>query len=379
MAKTNAKTKRKSSRWQQTNIYTPKHSSGLILLDRMLGCREINGHFDIEKKQQHKLETKREEHSQLLILRCHGDGGVIWRGILPLLQSSGSFFLRNFAICLLNHFSSSICENLDNLLQEELFNAMQSTLSYSLKKEYEKENRNAPLVEKFHVKLQYCTKGQVSKLKSMQANTVTHIILLPPHPSMNFQSYSSHQKKYKHLFPERLFSSRLIRMQNNFIQLQTLNAYLSTMGGGYFMCRHLNRSIQIARQQCQVALSLGNIPLALKCRLNEAYNYIFGNQLQKAFQTIEGVYQFIKKKQKWKAQRFSHVDHPDDMEYVILLRMCRSAKLFGTRVQKEQKFIRNAATINSKTIDVKINIHGYSNTHDDYQRVRICNKAYFPK
>ena len=77
------------------------------------------------------------------------------------------------------------------------------------------------------------------------------VIVLPPYPHIGCTSPPT-------LEPERLFTSRLVRLENIMVRLQSLNAFFSTLGGGYFLCRYLTTAVQLARWQRTIALSLGD-------------------------------------------------------------------------------------------------------------------------
>ena len=58
------------------------------------------------------------------------------------------------------------------------------------------------------------------------------------------------------------------------IALITLNAFVSTLGGGYFLCRRIEEAERMASYQHRVALWLGDPILASQCRIHLIYNCI---------------------------------------------------------------------------------------------------------
>jgi hypothetical protein len=117
----------------------------------------------------------------------------------------------------------------------------------------------------------------------------------------------------------------------------TLNAWISTLGGGYFLCRHLETAVYMARKQRTLAVWMGDASTADKCTLNEAFNFIHTGSFSIAMTMI-------------KAVELSSEARGD----TLVINMCSSAKLFLKRVRRAAKF------------------EGESDeTKDDYQRIRI--------
>lgn len=76
--------------------------------------------------------------------------------------------------------------------------------------------------------------------KALSKNLLKQIIVFPPYTAMpNFYSCS-------------LF----ITWEHTLIRLQSLQAYTSTLGGGYFFCGQLYTAIELARYQRKLALAL---------------------------------------------------------------------------------------------------------------------------
>jgi hypothetical protein len=133
------------------------------------------------------------------------------------------------------------------------------------------------------------------------------------------------------------FSGLLIHYEHLWLTLQSLSAWIATLGGGYFLCRHLATAVRMARQQRALALWMCDYDTADRCTLNEAFNYIHSGQFRVARRLIRAVQQ-------------SSTQRND----TLTLRMVHSATLFLHRVKQAAKFAREK-----------------DDTIDDYQRIRI--------
>lgn len=65
---------------------------------------------------------------------------------------------------------------------------------------------------------------------------------------------------------------RAVSFVHAVVALVTANAYISTLGGGHFLCRHLDRSTLLAKLQIGISMGLHDPILESKCRVNLAYN-----------------------------------------------------------------------------------------------------------
>lgn len=63
----------------------------------------------------------------------------------------------------------------------------------------------------------------------------------------------------------------LVRLENKHVALQSANAYISTLGGGHFLCRHVPSAIALAQAQIHVACELGDSRLAARSHVHLAY------------------------------------------------------------------------------------------------------------
>ncbi|GBG26124.1 Hypothetical Protein FCC1311_023442 [Hondaea fermentalgiana] len=68
------------------------------------------------------------------------------------------------------------------------------------------------------------------------------------------------------------WSRRVLWLLDLRVGLRTANAYISTLGGGHFLCRQLDQAENMALRQLAVAYWLGDPVLASQCRIHLAYN-----------------------------------------------------------------------------------------------------------
>eukprot|EP00978_Attheya_sp_CCMP212_P027655 scaffold93167_cov37-Attheya_sp.AAC.1 len=150
--------------------------------------------------------------------------------------------------------------------------------------------------------------------------------------------------------------------ENVGVKLQTLNAFIATLGGGYFLCKQLSVAVELARRQRQVALAMNDVDLAARCTLNEAYNYIHAGEFEHAKLLLRIVSRHAK----------SRNDH-------LNILMCKSAKLFMKRVQRASLYEPDhpentqstPSNLSLPLVGKTINHDATWTTHDDFQRIRI--------
>jgi hypothetical protein len=143
--------------------------------------------------------------------------------------------------------------------------------------------------------------------------------------------------------PDYLFTSLVLRTEHLLIKRQTLTAWWSTLGGGYFFCKRLRVSLQLARQQKALALQIGNISMARQCQVNEAYNLIYAGKFRAAKHVLDDLEQTCE-------------------EGSVALSQCHAARLFAKRL----KHVKRQGLKGYNTYE-----KGEKHTVDDYQRIRI--------
>ncbi|EQC32702.1 hypothetical protein SDRG_09675 [Saprolegnia diclina VS20] len=80
---------------------------------------------------------------------------------------------------------------------------------------------------------------------------------------------------------------RATRFTHAVVALVTANAYISTLGGGYFLCRHLNQAKLMAQLQICVSQGLQDPILASKCRINMAYGAMAQGKFKRAYKLLQ--------------------------------------------------------------------------------------------
>jgi hypothetical protein len=148
------------------------------------------------------------------------------------------------------------------------------------------------------------------------------------------------------------FTELLVTWEHQMIQYQTMAGWLSTLGGGYFFCRHLSTALTLAKKQLKVALLMGDYNMAYKCVINQAYSYIYAGYFPMALKTVDSIDELNKK-----------VD-TRPLEPVIVS-MQASARLFCKRFRKASK------KLNAAPKGTEGKAEHPPMTTDDYQRIRI--------
>lgn len=236
----------------------------------------------------------------------------------------------NFVSCLMNHFS---------IFQQQKENCFIDKISTTISKDTKEEES--------------WTSTRILMRRSLNTALIDgniDIVLLPPNPS-----------PVGNLRAEKAWSSALIALENLLLRLISLNAYIATLGGGYFLCRKLETAVMLAKQQRRVALALGDFSLAGQCTVNEAYNFIFAGHIEKALCLILTVTSDAKERN-------------DE----LLLAKCKAARVFARRVRKAEKYVESEpnnilqGSQHNDTVSYQLtNSSNISSTFDDFQRIRI--------
>lgn len=89
------------------------------------------------------------------------------------------------------------------------------------------------------------------------------------------------------IFPLYMASARrAVRFVHGVVALVTANAYISTLGGGHFLCKQLSQAKLMARLQIAVSMGLQDPILESKCRINLAYNAMQAGRFRRAQRII---------------------------------------------------------------------------------------------
>lgn len=134
-----------------------------------------------------------------------------------------------------------------------------------------------------------------------------------------------------------IFAGYLIAWEHRIIRAQSLNGYVSTLGGGFFLCHHFQTAICLAQQQQRLAIVLNRPDTYILCWIHQAYSHIYAGYFRSAW--------FI----------LMAVEHATRDAYPTLFAMCQSAKLQCRRMKR--------AALSSAD----------STTVDDYMRIRVVS------
>lgn len=271
--------------------------------------------------------------SRALLLSCHPrKPGVVWRGIKPTFLQSPKSTARKALLCLFESLGYDLLL-LDSLSATTTCSGKQDTApsdDFSLEEFQGKSWRRTvklPLAD-------ITNSGEkIIKRKRL-------IIWIQPPTTTYFH---------------KCFTQRLVTWEHRMILYQTMAAWISTLGGGYFFCRHLSTALKLAKQQLQIALLMGDYNMAYKCVINQSYSYIYAGQFNMAFKTIDSIDELNKK-----------VDvHPLDS---VIVNMQHSARLFCKRFRRASNKLNKAPSSQSGG---KEGQKPPPLTFDDYQRIRI--------
>ena len=240
------------------------------------------------------LTTTTTRTSRLLVIRCHHDG-VCWRGLYPILMQAK----RRVSLTL--------------LLRSFRRATVVARRKVSVARNEEEDHQR---IRHRSVALRFPFQNR----SNMDPNS--DVVVLPPTQTRLSLAWNM----------------RLLHWESIHVKVQTLTAWVSTLGGGYFLCRHLDTAVQLARQQRFLATWIGDETMADRCTINEAFNYIHAGQFQVASRLVSRV-------ERSAARR-------GDQRTV---RICEAAKLFSQRVEQSAKYQTTQR----------------DDTLDDYQRIRI--------
>ena len=169
------------------------------------------------------------------------------------------------------------------------------------------------------------------------------------------------------------FMGRVLKWEHTILRTQSLTGYISTLGGGFFMCRHYHTAVWLAMEQERMALLLNDQSMYYKCRINAAYNYIYAGKFQLAQQLLQQVLLSVVQNNNL------HPSSPanDDATTTVLVNMCHSARLFCRRVQKASRKLLCLSSNNNTTTTTTTSMDNdermTASIRDDKQEVRHNN------
>jgi hypothetical protein len=162
------------------------------------------------------------------------------------------------------------------------------------------------------------------------------------------------------------------------------SAWLSTLGGGYFGIKSLEKSLWLSRQQKKLAVWLGDTKMARQCTVNEAYNWMYSGRFKLAGSVLDNLEDEVARTRRVSSIQVLEAASGENNSssknekscssyYTIddekILQLCSTARVCLRRLEmmsqkglgKYHKVNNESATTASLT----------SHTHDDFQRVRI--------
>lgn len=299
----------------------------------------------------------------------------MWKGLVPLLmgeqdQDNESVGKKHVALkVLIQRFN-------DNILRIDMDHTNSSDDGVDIK-DQNQSDRGGWMTVQIYMMMENDSRNTSSD-QNKQRNL--SVVILPPNPLHKYPTYS----RMPSSSPTSLFAGRLIYNENTLIRLTSMSAYISTMGGGFFLCRYLSTAVAMARQQCRIALIRGDEEMAFKCRINEGYCYIHAGKLNRGKKIIKLVLDDVAKRQKqkygidWKLSlehdesELINTSDRELSELTVIRNMCTSALRFANLI-KQQK-LQEAASINDDESQDSL-----SATHDDFQRIRVVkNRIWNP-
>ena len=251
-------------------------------------------------------------------LRVYRSHGVAWRGLFPLLIESPSHICRRLLTLIFMSSQSSWDDAAHNGSGNVLVD--------------EKDDPSGEASDQL--------RGFIRRSISLKNIPKCKILLHPP----------------TILYLDTTFASVVLRTEHTMLRLQTMTAWLSTLGGGYYFCKRLNVSLQLARQQRFLALKMGNVSMARQCTVNEAYNLIYAGRFKEGKRVLRELEDSIIRS----AQKKTVSGEQEDGS--VTLRQCQAARLLAKR-------LKNVAIRGLKgyhTVE-----KGQKHAIDDYQRIRI--------
>lgn len=315
-----------------------------------------------------------DEQIEVLILQCHSEG-VLWKGLIPLFSSKSAIIKPT----LQSSLSKSERNACSRRREKKRTSSSPQTRALSILITHFRHR----MIEVVSNDGECCTNlinddGKSFHCFATKAQYHHQVILIVlPHSNAQYYSRTSSAR------PTNLFALRLISYEKAFIQLTSLSAYISTLGGGCFLCKYLSTAVALARRQCAIALIRGDNDMALKCRINEGYCYIHAGKFVKGRKVIRRVLRDVLHLQQDEDSikedgLLHHAPEKELSELTIIKNMCYSAlrlsKLMKEMVLAEESSISSDNTQQRKESSGSENDKStISNTHDDYQRIRIVN------
>lgn len=320
-------------------VSIPRHCSAISSLPRVIFYQRSPERNKCTSTQQTRenahnaAETTTRMDMDVLYIQCHLDR-IVWNFLQPLFEGeSNNESAINAIQILLFTFRHYIHQ------ADEASRLHHSTTTHKNVLEQlavQEKTEPAAYIDQDPANTLWTKTCYKFRLANVKAEKYTTIIILPPYPALQKQN-----RRHDNLYTEQIFTSVLVNQENLNIRLQTLNAFVATMGGGYFLCRFLSTAVRLAQYQRRIAVALNDVQLVMKCTINEAYNYIHAGKIDIARLLIKTTKKAAKRRR-------------DE----LILGMCQSANWFATKVGE--------AALKEMELD-----NGRQATNDDFLRIRV--------
>ena len=279
----------------EVQVALPAHCSSLGLLPSRIGEFLPSPAGRTGRRGRGSGDGRGEGECAVLAVQCHRDG-LAWRDFVPMLRRMSDPALERVVRVLVTSFGRSV----------RVFAPASDGGRAEARRQEEgvAEGSSAPPPPRRWHDRRMRRRRRTLKSGGVGFRRLLLVILPGRSPSPSLR-------------PEWLWSSRLAVLENRLLVLRSLSAFIATLGGGFFLCRYLATAVRLARWQRRVALELGDLDLAARCTVNEAYNYIHYGRVGGALRMVAAV-------------REEALRRGDG----LTVRMCGSARAFALGVRR---------------------------------------------
>ena len=158
------------------------------------------------------------------------------------------------------------------------------------------------------------------------------------------------------------WNAKIMRLVSLKQKLLTTSAYVSTLGGGYFLCKFVNQAKIMAARQFTLAKCLNDTPLEIQCCIHMAYSLIREGKWNMASSII-----------KYQEARCALLNSNHEIISVV-----KSAKRFLRKIKKTSTKLKKIKILESTATGHILNSHRSlkveqitSAVTDDFQRHHI--------
>jgi hypothetical protein len=183
-----------------------------------------------------------------------------------------------------------------------------------------------------------------------------------------------------------IFAGIVSKTQKKVLIQKGWSAWLSTLGGGYFGIKSLEKSLWLSRQQKNLAVWLGDTKMARQCTVNEAYNWMYSGRFKLAGSVLDNLedevartrrapsIQVLEAASGGNSSSSNNNNKSCSSYYTIddqkILQLCSTARVCLRRLKLlSQKGLGKYHQFDNERSTASLT----SRTHDDFQRVRIVS------